>query len=121
MKHPVCFVGAGPGDPDLITVKGQRLLEQADLIVYAGSLVPEVLLQSCKAGAKAHNSAPLTLEETHALLCEGYERGERVVRLHTGDPSLYGAIQEQMFMLDKDEVPYQVVPGVSAVHLRLGK
>lgn len=115
MKHPVYFVGAGPGDPDLITVKGQRLLERADRIVYAGSLVPEALLQSCRPNANIYNSASITLEETHALLCEGYEREERVVRLHTGDPSLYGAIQEQMFLLERDEIPYHVVPGVSAV------
>ena len=113
--HPVQFVGAGPGDPELITVKGQRLLGEADRIVYAGSLVPEALLSHCRAEARTFNSAPLTLAETHALLKEGYEAGERVVRLHTGDPGLYGAIQEQMELLDRDGIPYAVVPGVSAV------
>lgn len=115
MRYPINFVGAGPGDPDLITVKGQRLLEQADRVVYAGSLVPRALLQNCRPDAAIFNSASLTLEETHALLREGYDGGERVVRLHTGDPSLYGAIQEQMLLLEKDAIPYRVVPGVSAV------
>lgn len=115
MKHRIAFVGAGPGDPDLITVKGQRLLREADRIVYAGSLVPEALLQGCKGSAQITNSASLTLEETHAILLEGYRHDQRVVRLHTGDPSLYGAIQEQMKLLDRDGVPYEVVPGVSAV------
>jgi precorrin-4/cobalt-precorrin-4 C11-methyltransferase len=115
MKNPVYFVGAGPGDPELITVKGRRLLEEADRIVYAGSLVPEELLACCKAGAEKLSSASLTLEETHALLTDGYRRGLRVVRLHTGDPALYGAIHEQMVLLDRDGVPYEVVPGISAV------
>lgn len=114
MRHPIWFVGAGPGDPDLITVKGKRLLLEADRVVYAGSLVPEGLLRDCKPTVRTHNSASLSLEETHALLKEGYECGERVVRLHTGDPSLYGAIQEQMELLDRENIPYAVVPGVSA-------
>lgn len=115
MPHPVYFVGAGPGDPDLITVKGKNLLQEADRIVYAGSLVPESLLECHKPGASIFNSAPLTLTETHQLLREGYRQGLRVVRLHTGDPSLYGAIQEQMALLDEEGIPYHVVPGVSAV------
>jgi precorrin-4/cobalt-precorrin-4 C11-methyltransferase len=114
MKNPILFVGAGPGDPDLITVKGMRSLEAADRVVYAGSLVPETLLKYCKKEVKAHDSAPLTLEQTHALMLEGYEAGERVVRLHTGDPSLYGAINEQMALLERDKIPYEVIPGVSA-------
>lgn len=116
MKHPVRFIGAGPGDPELITVKGMRYLEEADRVVYAGSLVPVTLLQYCrKEGVKLFDSAGLTLEETHALLKEGYQGGEHVVRLHTGDPSLYGAIQEQMNLLDADKIPHETVPGVSAV------
>jgi len=115
MNHPIYFVGAGPGDPELITVKGKRLLEEADRVVYAGSLVPETLLADCKPGAALFNSAPLTLTETHALLCAGHRNGERVVRLHTGDPALYGAIREQMDLLDEEGIPYAVVPGVSAV------
>lgn len=115
MKHPIRFVGAGPGDPELITVKGRRLLEEADRIIYAGSLVPEALLEGRKPGCRTFNSASLTLEETHLLLKDGYREGEKVVRLHTGDPSLYGAIQEQMELLDREGIPYEVVPGVSAV------
>ena len=111
--YPVWFVGAGPGDPELITVKGRRLLQEADRIVYAGSLVPEALLEERKTNARTFNSASLTLAETHQLLREGYLAGERVVRLHTGDPSLYGAIQEQMQLLDQEDIPYEVVPGVS--------
>jgi precorrin-4/cobalt-precorrin-4 C11-methyltransferase len=114
-RFPVSFVGAGPGDPELITVKGRRLVREADCIVYAGSLVPESLLEERKPGAQVHNSAALSLEETHRLLRDGYRSGARVVRLHTGDPSLYGAIQEQMDLLDRESIPYEVVPGVSAV------
>ena len=99
----------------MITVKGRRLLMEADRIVYAGSLVPAALLEEHKAGAVVFDSAPLALSETHALLVEGYMQGERVVRLHTGDPGLYGAIREQMDLLDREGIPYEVVPGVSAV------
>ncbi len=114
MNQPVAFVGAGPGDPELITVKGRRLLEEADRVVYAGSLVPEALLQYCGKEVLAFDSAPLTLEKTHALLKEGYEAGQKVVRLHTGDPGLYGALHEQMALLDRDNIAYVVIPGVSA-------
>lgn len=115
MTKPVYFVGAGPGDPDLITIKGRRLLEKADRVIYTGSLVPQNHLACCKQEASTHNSASLTLAQTHALIVEGYRQGELVVRLHTGDPSLYGAIQEQMALLERERIPYQVVPGVSAV------
>ena len=114
MGEPVRFIGAGPGDPELITVKGMRYLQEADRVVYAGSLVPETLLQYCRKNVKAYDSASLTLTQTHALLKEGYEAGERVVRLHTGDPSLYGAINEQLVLLDRDKIAHEVVPGVSA-------
>ena len=116
MSEPVRFVGAGPGDPELITVKGMRYLQQADRVVYAGSLVPETLLQYCRENVKAYDSASLTLAQTHALLKEGYEAEERVVRLHTGDPSLYGAINEQLALLDRDKIAHEVVPGVSAAN-----
>ncbi len=111
----VAFVGAGPGDPELITVKGQKRLREADRVIYAGSLVPRTLLDVCKPDAVLVDSAPMTLEETHAVIMEGVRRGERVVRLHTGDPGLYGAIHEQMALLDREGVAYEVVPGVSAV------
>lgn len=112
--HPVLFVGAGPGDPELITVKGLNALRQADLVVYAGSLVNPALLKELRPGAEAVDSAPLTLEEVVALLLAAARNGKRVVRLHTGDPSLYGAIQEQMVELDRAGIAYAVVPGVTA-------
>jgi precorrin-4/cobalt-precorrin-4 C11-methyltransferase len=113
-RHPVIFCGAGPGDPELITVKGQRALAEADLIVYAGSLVPEAVLRWKKPTCAAVNSAALHLGEIVATLVDAYRRGQRVVRLHTGDPSLYGAIYEQIAELDKREVPYRIIPGVTA-------
>lgn len=112
-KYPVLFVGAGPGDPELITVKGKNALEQADLVVYAGSLVPETLLKWAE-NAEAVNSAPLNLDEIISLMGKAVHQGKHVVRLHTGDPSLYGAIYEQMAELDKQDISYAVIPGVTA-------
>jgi cobalt-precorrin 5A hydrolase/precorrin-3B C17-methyltransferase len=119
----ILFVGAGPGDPELLTLRGARALATADVVVYAGSLVPRGVLTHAKPGARIHNSATLTLEDTHRLLAEAYRAGHRVVRLHSGDPSLYGAIAEQMALLDEEQLPYEIVPGVSAfqaVAARLG-
>jgi precorrin-4/cobalt-precorrin-4 C11-methyltransferase len=113
-SHPVLFVGAGPGDPELITVKGRKALEAADLVVYAGSLVPEAMLSWTRPGTPAVNSASLPLEEIVAAMARAHRSGQRVVRLHTGDPSLYGAIFEQMAELEKMEIPYRVIPGVTA-------
>lgn len=110
----VYFVGAGPGDVDLITVKGAKLLKEADIIVYAGSLVNPALLELAKPGAVIRNSASMTLEEVLAVLIEGSRQGKLVVRLHTGEPSLYGAIQEQLDALAKEGIPTEVVPGVSS-------
>lgn len=110
----VLFVGAGPGDPELITVKGLKALKQADVVVYAGSLVNPALLSELKPGAVVHDSAPLTLEQVLSILAEGVAAGLQVVRLHTGDPSVYGAIQEQMEALDALGIGYRVIPGVTA-------
>lgn len=110
----IWFVGAGSGDPELLTLKGCRLLKEADLVVYAGSLVNEELLRYARPQARLVNSAPLNLEEIVAEMVQAYRREERVVRLHTGDPSLYGAIGEQMQRLDQAGIPYGVVPGVSS-------
>ncbi|MCR4436326.1 MAG: precorrin-4 C(11)-methyltransferase [Clostridiales bacterium] len=110
----VYFIGAGPGDPELITVKGQRLLGEADIIIYAGSLVNKELLKPAKSGCKIYNSAQMTLEEVIAVMEEGEREGKMTVRLHTGDPSIYGAIREQMDELDKRGIHYEVVPGVSS-------
>ncbi|MEL1134588.1 precorrin-4 C(11)-methyltransferase [Desulfitobacterium sp. THU1] len=111
----VLFVGAGPGDPDLITLKGKKALEEADRVIYAGSLVNPEILKHCREGITLFDSAGLTLEETIAIMVEGVSKGEKVVRLHTGDPSVYGAIQEQMQQLDALTITYGVVPGVSSV------
>ena len=110
----VYFVGAGPGDPDLITVKGRKLLEEADVVVYAGSLVNPAVLAVTPAGCEIHNSASMTLDEVIAVMKAGVEQGKKVVRLHTGDPSIYGAIQEQIDLLNKLDISWQVVPGVSS-------
>ena len=110
----VWFIGAGPGDPELITRKGYRLIGEADLVLYAGSLVPPAVVAHAKAGAKVIDSAPLSLEETHALLEETARQGGLAARVHTGDPSLYGAIREQMALLDAAGIRYAVVPGVTA-------
>ncbi|MGD9212974.1 MAG: precorrin-4 C(11)-methyltransferase [Desulfobacteraceae bacterium] len=112
--HPIIFCGAGPGDPELITVKGQKALNQADIIVYAGSLVPEAVLRWKNTKAETINSASLHLDEIIAILAENYFDGRKVVRLHTGDPALYGAIFEQMAKLYEKEIPYLVIPGVTA-------
>lgn len=112
--NPILFCGAGPGDPELITVKGQRALAEADLILYAGSLVPEALLQWARPAAETVSSAGMHLEEIVTTMATAWKRGVRVVRLHTGDPSLYGAISEQMMHLEKQNIPYRVIPGVTA-------
>ena len=114
MASVIQFVGAGPGDPELITVKGKRLLEAADVIVYAGSLVNPALLGYAKEGAEIFNSASMTLQEVLDVMVPAAQAGRAVVRLHTGDPSIYGAIQEQMDALDRVGVSYEVVPGVSS-------
>lgn len=113
-NNPVIYTGAGPGDPDLITVKGKKSLENADLIIYAGSLVPEALLKWKRNEAKAVNSASMNLDEIVTMIKEAHDKGKKVVRLHTGDPSLYGAIFEQMRELEKFDIPQKVIPGVTA-------
>ena len=110
----VHIVGAGPGDVELITVKGKRLLETADIIIYAGSLVNPKLLQYAKQDAKIYDSASMTLDEVLQVIEAGVQTGKDVVRLHTGDPSIYGAIQEQMDALQKKGIAFEVVPGVSS-------
>lgn len=110
----VHFVGAGSGAADLITVRGQKLLTEADVIIYAGSLVNPEHLKIAKAGCTIHDSAPMTLEEVIAVMKEAEAAGKMTVRLHTGDPSIYGAIREQMDLLDESGIGYDVVPGVSS-------
>ena len=112
--NQVIFCGAGPGDPDLITVKGQQALAAANLVIYAGSLVPEALLKWTRTTCRHLSSAGLHLDEIVATMAESQAAGEKVVRLHTGDPSLYGAVYEQMAELQKRGIPYEVIPGVTA-------
>lgn len=110
----VYIVGAGAGDPELITVKGQKLLQKADVIIYAGSLVNPALLDFAKEGAEIHDSASMTLPEVIETMEKAVAKDLMVVRLHTGDPSIYGAIQEQMDALKKKGIDFEVVPGVSS-------
>ncbi|MGL4403677.1 MAG: precorrin-4 C(11)-methyltransferase [Fusobacteriaceae bacterium] len=110
----VYFIGAGPGDPDLITVKGRKIVERADIIIYAGSLVNPAIIGCHKDGAEIFNSAGMTLEEVVAVIKRGVSEGKLVARVHTGDPSIYGAIREQMVLLDNDGIEYEVIPGVSS-------
>lgn len=115
--QPVYIVGAGPGDPDLITVKGRNLLTKADVIVYANSLIPESMLQFCRADAEIIPTASKSLEEILEIIIDRVRSQKLVVRLHDGDPSLYGAIQEQMVALSEANIPFEIIPGVSAFQL----
>lgn len=111
----IYFVGAGPGAADLITVRGQRYLEQADVIIYAGSLVNPALLDAAKPDCKIYNSAYMTLEEVLVVMEEAAQKGAVAVRLHTGDSSLYGAVREQMDALRERNIAFEVCPGVSSL------
>lgn len=110
----VYFVGAGPGDPELLTVKAARLIGRADLVLYAGSLVSPDVVALAGQAARVVDSAPLTLAETHALLVATVRAGGLAARVHTGDPALYGALSEQIRLLEADAIPYQVIPGVTS-------
>lgn len=110
----VYFIGAGPGDPDLITVRGRDLVAQADLVLYAGSLVPAEVVGCARSGAVVADSAGMSLEQTHALMLETARKGGIVARVHTGDPSLFGSVREQIALLDRDGVPWTIIPGVTA-------
>ncbi|MBF0557793.1 MAG: precorrin-4 C(11)-methyltransferase [Nitrospirae bacterium] len=112
MMSKLYFIGAGPGDPELITLKGRKLLDEADLIIYAGSLVNPDILSGVK--AEIHNSASLTLDDTISLMTHAVQDGKLVVRLHTGDTSFYSAISEQIERLRALGIGYEVVPGVSS-------
>lgn len=111
-NNKVYFIGAGAGDPELITVKGRRLLNDADVVIYAGSLVNPALLDGIR--AEIHDSAGMNLEEIICLVKEAFKQGKLIVRLHTGDPSFYGAISEQIERLRESGIDYEVVPGVSS-------
>jgi len=113
-KGHIEIVGAGPGDPDLVSVRGRKMLERADLILYAGSLVPKALTECHKPGAVVRSSADMNLEEQCALMKEHYDKGHFIVRLHTGDPCIFGAIQEQMAFFDQQGMSYHITPGISS-------
>ncbi len=115
IKHGhIEIVGAGPGDPDLVSVKGRKMLEKADLILYAGSLVPKALTECHKPGAVVRSSADMNLEEQCQLMKQHYDKGHYIVRLHTGDPCIFGAIQEQMAFFDANQMDYHITPGISS-------
>ena len=110
----VHFIGAGPGDPELLTLKGKRLIDQADVIIYAGSLVNKEVLAGAKEGAKIYNSATMTLEEVIDVMKDAEAKGLDVARVHTGDPAIFGAHREQMDELERLGIEYEVIPGVSS-------
>ena len=110
----VYFIGAGPGAPDLITIRGHKLIEMADVIIYAGSLVNPEVIACKKEGAKVYNSAGMTLEEVIEVMENAEKLNRNTARVHTGDPSIYGAIREQMDILEKKGISYEVTPGVSS-------
>lgn len=114
MENKVYFIGAGPGDPELITLKGARLLGEADVLIYAGSLVNPQVLQHVRQDCARHDSAGMSLEEVMEVMLGAFRSGKKVVRLHSGDPSIYGAIREQLDILERESVPYEVIPGVSS-------
>lgn len=110
----VHFIGAGPGDPELLTLKGLRLIRACPVCLYAGSLVPEAVVAEAPEGARVRDTASMTLAETHAEIVAAHGRGADVARVHSGDPSLYGAIAEQIRLLRRDAIPFDITPGVPA-------
>ena len=111
----VVFVGAGPGDPELVTLKAKRNIEQADVIIYAGSLLNPEILKYAKPDAELHDSAAMNLKEVLKVMVDSVKENKLVARVHDGDPSFFGAITEQMDFLEKQKIPYEVIPGVSCL------
>jgi precorrin-4/cobalt-precorrin-4 C11-methyltransferase len=110
----VYFIGAGPGDPELLTLKGQRVISECPVCLYAGSLVPEAVVAGAPKDARVLDTAPMTLDDTHAEIVAAHAKGQNIARVHSGDPSLYGAIAEQIRRLKADDIPYEIIPGVPA-------
>lgn len=110
----VYFIGAGPGDPELVTVKARRVISECPVCLYAGSLVPPQVVAGAPEGARVMDTAAMTLEDTHAEIVAAHQKGQDVARVHSGDPSLYGAIAEQIRRLRADRIPYEIIPGVPA-------
>lgn len=121
LKPSVYIVGAGPGDPDLLTVKAQKLLQKADVIIFADSLIPKEILQHCREDAEIIPTADKTLEEIMPLMINRVQQQKSVVRLHSGDPSIYSAIGEQMQLLAAASIPFEVIPGISAFQIAAAK
>jgi precorrin-4/cobalt-precorrin-4 C11-methyltransferase len=121
LEPAVYIVGAGPGDPDLLTVKAQKLLAAADVILFADSLVPKIILELCRQDAEIIRTANQTLEEILPVMIERVRSHKSVIRLHSGDPSLYSAIHEQMHLLADAEIPFEVIPGISAFQAAAAK
>lgn len=115
MPADVYFIGAGPGDPDLITVKGKHIIDRADVIIYADSLVSPQVCAGARPDAEIHKSSSMTLEEMTTIMVDAVGKGKSVARLHTGDPAIFGAIQEQMIALDRHGIRYEIIPGVSSL------
>ncbi len=111
----VYFIGAGPGDPELLTIKAKNIIERADVIIYADSLINPEVCSFARAGAEIHRSASLTLQEITGIILNAVKQGKVVARLQTGDPSIYGAIQEQMAALDEKGIEYEIIPGISSL------
>jgi precorrin-4/cobalt-precorrin-4 C11-methyltransferase len=111
--HKVYFVGCGPGDPDLLTVKAKKLIEKADVVVYSGSLIPNEIIKLCKK-AKLYDAAKLVREEIFEILLDNALKGKLVIRLHDGDPTIYGAIREQTDNLKKEKIEFEIVPGITS-------
>ena len=111
--HKVYFVGCGPGDPELLTIKAKKLIQNADVVVYSGSLIPQEIIKLCKK-AKLHDAAKLVREEIFDILKTNAKKGKLVVRLHDGDPSIYGAVREQTDNLQKERIKFEIVPGITS-------
>ena len=111
--HKVYFVGCGPGDPDLLTIKAKKLIQKADVVVYSGSLIPPQIIKLCKK-AKLHDASKLVREEIFDILKTNSKEGKMVIRLHDGDPSIYGAIREQTDNLQKEGIEYEIIPGITS-------
>ena len=115
MAVQVYFVGAGPGDIELLTIKAKKIIERADVVIYADSLISPEVCRFAREEAEIHKSASLSLEETTDIIVEAVKQGKPVARLQSGDPAIYGAIQEQMALLDEEDIDYEVIPGVSSL------
>jgi precorrin-4/cobalt-precorrin-4 C11-methyltransferase len=115
MTVRVYFIGAGPGDPEFLTIKAKRIIEQADVIIYADSLINPDICAFAREGAEIHRSAPLNLEEITDIIVNAVSQGKMVARLQSGDPAIYGAIREQMDILDEKGIEYEIIPGISSL------